>query len=80
MQSGEYYNRQVVEWASQNISGRVNIKPLLSSLVGKILVYSLVFCVPAAFFAIGVVALILGVRDRSVVLGAFVFGFILMIP
>lgn len=80
MQSGEYYNRLIVEWASQNIKGRVQIKPLLSSLVGKILVYSLLFCVPGLFFALGVVALILGVKDRSVVLGAFFFGLLLMVP
>jgi len=80
MQPGPYYNQPAVDWARQNISGRLEIKPLFSSLVVKLLIYLLLFCVPAAFFAIALVAILLGVKDRAIVLGGFFFGFILLIP
>ena len=80
MKSREYYNQPVADWASQNISGRVEVSPLFSSAAGKILTYALIFCVPAAFFAVGVVGIIIGVKDRQTIYGAFFFAFLLMIP
>lgn len=80
MNSGEYYNRPVADWARQNIRGRVEVKPLFSSRAGQIFVYALLFSIPGAFFALGVLALALGARDRATVLGPFLFGFLLMIP
>jgi hypothetical protein len=80
MQPGQYHNQPVVDWARQNIPGRLEIKPLFSSLVVKLLIYLLLFCVPAAFFAIALVAILLGVKDRTIVFGASFFGFILLIP
>jgi hypothetical protein len=80
MNSGEYYNLPAADWARQNIRGRVEIRPLFSSRAGVILTYSLIFCVPAAFFVLGLVAFALGVRDRYVVGGSFFFGFLILIP
>ena len=80
MSSGGFYNRPVADWARQNIRGRVEVRPLFSSRVGRIFVFALLFCVPGAFFALGLVALALGVRDRSVVGGSFVFGLLMLIP
>ena len=80
MSSGGFYNRPVADWARQNISGRVEVRPLFSSRVGRIFVFALLFCVPGAFFALGLVALALGVRDRSVVGGSFFFGLLMLIP
>jgi hypothetical protein len=78
--SREYYNQPVADWAGQNISGRVVVRPRLSSTAGKIFTYALLFCVPAAFFALGVVGLIIGVKDKQTIYGAFFFAFLLMIP
>jgi hypothetical protein len=80
MSSGGYYNRAVAEWARQNIRGRVEVRPLFRSRAGVILTYSLLFCVPAAFFALGLVMLALGARDRHTVVAPFVFGFLTLIP
>ena len=80
MSSGGYYNRPVADWARQNIRGGVEVRPLFSSRVGRIFVFALLFCVPGAFFALGLVALALGVRDRSVVVGSFFFGLLMLIP
>ena len=80
MSSGGYYNLPVADWARQNIRGRVEVRPLFSSRIGIIFTYALLFCVPGAFFALGLVALALGLRDRSVVGGSFFFGFLLLIP
>jgi hypothetical protein len=80
MNSGEYYNRPVADWARQNIRGRVEVRRLFSSRAGMIFVYSLLFCIPAAFCALGVLALVLAARDRAAVGGAFVFAFLTAIP
>jgi hypothetical protein len=80
MNTGEYYNRPAADWARQNISGRVAVRPLFSSRAGVILTYSLIFCVPAAFFALGLLAFAVGVRDRYVVGGSFFIGFLILIP
>lgn len=80
MNSGGYYNRPVVDWARQNIRGRVEVRPLFSSRVGRILTYTLLFCVPGAFFALGLVALALGAKDPSTGYGPFVFGLLMLIP
>src|SRR5215203_4070742 len=80
MSSGEYYNQTAADWARQNIRGRVAVRPLFSSRAGVILTYSLLFCVPGAFFALALVAFALGVRDPSVVKGALFFGFLILIP
>jgi hypothetical protein len=58
----------------------VEVKPLFSSLAGKVFVYSLLFCVPGAFFALAVLFLALGPKDRAAALGPFVFAFITAIP
>ena len=80
MNSGAYYNRPVVDWARQNIRGRVEVRPLFSSKVGRILTYTLLFCVPGAFFALGLVALALGAKDPPTRYGPFVFGLLMLIP
>ena len=80
MNSGEYYNRPAADWARQNIRGSVAIKPLLSSRAGMILIYSLIFCVPAAFFALALVAFALGVRDPYIVKGSLFIGLLMLIP
>jgi hypothetical protein len=80
MKSGEYNNQPVVDWARQNIRGRVKVTTRFSSKVGIILTYSLLFCVPGAFFAVGIIAIVLGVKDRNSVYAAFFFGVVLMIP
>lgn len=80
MKSREYYNQPVVDWARRNISGRVKVRPLLSSTAGTILTYALIFCVPAAFFALGVVGIVIGLKDRQTIYAAFFFAFLLMIP
>ena len=80
MNSSEYYNRAAADWARQNIRGRVEIRTLLSSRAGMIVTYSLIFCVPAAFFAIAVVAFALGVRDPYIVKGPLFIGLLMLIP
>ena len=80
MSSRGYYNRPVADWARQNIGGRVEVKQLFSSRLGRIFTYSLLFCVPAAFFALGLVALALGAKDPPTRFGPFVFAFLTLIP
>jgi hypothetical protein len=80
MNSDEYYNQPVADWARQNIRGRVEIRTLLSSRAGMIVTYSLIFCVPAAFIAIAVVAFALGVRDPYIVKAPIFIGLIMLIP
>lgn len=80
MSSGGYYNRPVADWARQNIRGRVVVRRLFSSMLGRILTYSLVFCVPGAFFALGLVTLALGAKDPPTRYGPFVFAFLTLIP
>src|SRR5215203_1902362 len=80
MSSGEYYNQTAADWARQNIRGRVAVRPLFSSRAGVILTYSLIFCVPGAFFALGLVAFALGVRDPSVVKAPLFIGLLMLIP
>lgn len=77
---GGYYNRQVADWAKQNIRGRVEIRPLFSSRAGRLFVYALLFCVPGAFFALGLAALVLGMADRYTVGGSFFIGLLSLIP
>jgi hypothetical protein len=80
MNSGEYYNQPAADWARQNIRGRVAVRPFLSSRVGMILTYSLIFCVPGAFIAIALVAFVLGVRDIYIVKGSLFIGLLMLIP
>ena len=80
MSSGGYYNRPVADWARQNVRGRVEVRRLFSSMLGRILTYSLVFCVPGAFFALGLVAIALGAKDPPTRYGPFVFAFLTLIP
>jgi hypothetical protein len=49
-------------------------------MLGRIVTYSLVFCVPGAFFALGLVALVLGAKDPPTRYGPFVFAFLTFIP
>src|ERR1044071_7791531 len=80
MSSGEYYNQPVAEWARQNIRGRVEVRRLFSSRLGVIFTYALLFCVPGAFIALGLVLLALGAKAKDGVGALFFFGFLLMIP
>jgi hypothetical protein len=45
-----------------------------------IFTYSLIFCVPAAFFALAFVAFALGVRDPYIVKGSIFIGLLMLIP
>lgn len=56
------------------------IRPLLSSMAGKIFTYALLFCVPGAFFLAGIFAVVIGAKDPGARYGGFVFGTILLIP
>ena len=80
MSPGEYYNRSVADWARQNVAGRVEVRPLFSSRVGMIITYALLFCVPGAFFALGLLLLALGAKGRDGVGACFFFGFLTLIP
>ena len=80
MNSGGYYNRPAVDWARQNLKERVEIKLLFSSRAGQIFVYSLLFCVPGFFFAIGILGIVLGAKDRASLYGPFVFAVLTAIP
>src|ERR1043165_5036688 len=80
MSAGEYYNRPAADWARQNITGRVELKMLFSSLDGRIFIYALLFCVPAAFFVLGLVLLALGAKAKDGVGAAFFFAFLISIP
>jgi hypothetical protein len=80
MHSGEYYNGQAVEWARRNLPAPVKIKLLFSSRAGQIFVYALLFSIPGAFFALGLVMFALGARERSPVFGPFLFAFLISIP
>ena len=78
--NSEYHNQPAADWARQNISGRVAVRPFLSSRAGMIFVYALVFCVPAAFLALAVLAFALGLRDPYLVKGSLFFGLLMLIP
>ena len=80
MNSGGYYNRSAVDWARQNLRGRVEIKLLFSSRAGQIFVYSLLFCVPGFFLAIGILSFVLGAKEPSTLYGPFVFAVLTAIP
>ena len=80
MNSGGYYNKPAVDWARRNIKTPVEIRMRFSSTAGKVFTYSLIFCVPAAFFTVGLYGILTGVKDRNAVYAAFFFGFLLMIP
>jgi len=80
MNPNEYYNRPVADWARQNIGGRVEVRRLFSSKWGVIFTYALLFSVPGAFAAVGLVMFALGARDRATVLGPFFFAFLISIP
>ena len=73
MNSGGYYNRPVADWARQNIRGHVEVRPLSGSKVSRILTNTLLFCVPGAFFALGLVTLALGAKDPPTAPIAFQF-------
>ena len=80
MNSGEYYNGPAVEWARRNLAPPVKIKLLFSSRAGQTFVYALLFSIPGAFFAIGLVMFALGARDRASVLAPFFFALLISIP
>jgi hypothetical protein len=80
MNSGEYYNGPVADWARRHLAAPVKIKLLFSSRAGQIFVYALLFSAPGAFFALGLVMFALGARDRATVLGPFFFALLLSIP
>ena len=80
MNPGEYYNRPLADWARRNIRGRVEVRLLFSSRAGRILAHALLFSVPGAFFALGLVMLALDVKAKDGVGAAFLFGFLTLIP
>lgn len=80
MSTGAYYNQPVADWARQNIRGRMAVRLMFSSKIGKIFIYALLFSVPGAFFALGLLMLALGSRDKSITVGPLFFGFLIMIP
>ncbi|MFL6337228.1 MAG: hypothetical protein ACJ754_28345 [Pyrinomonadaceae bacterium] len=79
MNSGEYYNGPAVEWARRSLAAPVKIKLLFSSRAGQIFIYALLFSIPGAFLALGLVMFALGSRDRATVLGPFFFALLLCI-
>ena len=80
MSSGGYYNLPVADWARQNIRGRVEVKPLFSSRLGRIFTYALLFCAPGAFIALGLILLALGARAKDGVGALLFFGCLMLIP
>lgn len=80
MNSGEYHNRPAADWARRNIRGRVEVRLLFSSRLGRIFIYALLYSIPAGFLALGVVMFALGARDPSTIYGSFFFAFIISIP
>jgi hypothetical protein len=80
MSAGEYYNLPVADWARQNIRGRVEVRTLFGSRVGRILTYALLFSVPGAFIALGLILFALGARAKDGVGALIFFGFLMLIP
>ena len=80
MNSGGYYNGAAVEWARRSLAAPVKIKLLFSSRAGQIFVYALLFSIPGAFLALGLVMFALGARDRASVLGPLFFALLISIP
>jgi hypothetical protein len=80
MSTGGYYNQPVADWGRRNVGGRVEVRTLFSSRVGMILTYALLFCVPGAFFALGLLLLALGAKGKDGVGAFFFFGLLTLIP
>ena len=80
MNSGGFYNRPVADWARRNIEGRVAVRPLFGSRAGQIFAHALLFSVPGAFFALGLVMLALGAKAKDGVGALFFFGFLMLLP
>ena len=80
MNSGEYYNRPVADWARQNISERVEVRPIFSSRAGRVFTYALLFCAPGAFIALGLLLFALGARAKDGAGALLFYGFLMLIP
>jgi hypothetical protein len=80
MNSGGYYNLPVADWARQNIRGRVEVRPLFSSRAGRIFTYALLFSVPGAFIALGLILFALGASAKDGVGALLFYGFLMLIP
>ncbi len=80
MNPGEYDNRLVANRARQNIKGRMAVRPLFSSRAGVIFAYALLFSVPGAFIALGLILFALGARAKDGVGALLFFGFLMLIP
>ncbi|HEX8720432.1 MAG TPA: hypothetical protein VF736_07370 [Pyrinomonadaceae bacterium] len=80
MNSGEYYNGPTVEWARRNLATPLKIRLLFSSRAGQIFVYALLFSIPGAFLALGLVMFALGAKAKDGVGALFFFGFLISIP
>jgi hypothetical protein len=80
MNPNQFYNQPAADWARQNIRGKVAVRPFLSSRAGIIFIYTLIFCVPAAFLALAFVAFVLGVRDPYVVKAPIFIALVMLIP
>jgi hypothetical protein len=80
MNAGEYYNRPVAEWASRNIRGRVEVRPLFSSRLGRVFAHALLFSAPVAFIALGLILFALGARAKDGAGALLFFGLLMLIP
>jgi hypothetical protein len=80
MSSGEYYNGPVADWAWRNIRGRVEVRLLFSSRLGRIFVYALLFCAPGTFIALGLILDVLGARAKDGAGALLFYGFLMLIP
>ena len=80
MNPGRYYNLPVADWARQNIRRRVEVRPLFSSRAGSIFAHALLFSVPGAFIALGLLLFALGARAKDGVAALLFFGFLMLIP
>jgi hypothetical protein len=80
MKPSGYYNRPVADWARQNIKGRVEVKRLFSSRAGTIFAHALLFSVPGAFIALGLILFALGASAKDGVSALLFFGFLMLIP
>lgn len=80
MSPGGYYNRPVADWARQNSSGRVEVRPLFSSQAVVIFAHALLFSAPGAFIALGLILFALGARAKDGVSALLFFWFLMLIP
>lgn len=77
----QFYNKPVVDWAKENLQNPIKITPILSSRLGKIFVYLLIFIVPLAFILPGLYLKITGFENKDDTPTTLLLcGFVLLIP